>query len=289
MLVAAPSKLLRPSGDRVKTDARDAAHLARLLHLGQIVAVTIPSASQEAARDLVRAREDCRGDLMSARHRVSKLLLRQGIIYSGGKTWTGKHEAVAARPAVRQPGPAAGLRHRPGHHAGEVWIAVTASMPRSRSWPPTARSRRWCTRLGCLRGYLDVDCVRAGGRDRRLGPVDRTLDRRLPRVGAHRVLLRSHSRSQGAITKTGNGHARRLLIEAAWHHRQPVSARSGSAAALGCGRTGRPGPGPAGQPAPAHPLGRLRCPPETSGDRQHRDRPRTGRLVLVTGRHARLT
>jgi transposase len=59
--VAAPSKLIRPTGDRVKTDARDAAHLARLLHLGQITAVTIPSASQEAARDLVRAREDCRG------------------------------------------------------------------------------------------------------------------------------------------------------------------------------------------------------------------------------------
>ena len=73
------------AGDRVKTDARDAAHLARLLHLGQITAVTVPTATQEAARDLVRAREDCRGDLMTARHRVSKLLLRQGIVYSGGK------------------------------------------------------------------------------------------------------------------------------------------------------------------------------------------------------------
>jgi transposase len=90
--VAAPSKLVRPSGDRVKTDARDAAHLARLLHLGQITAVTIPTATQEAARDLVRAREDCRGDLMTARHRVSKLLLRQGIVYSGGKAWTAVHD-----------------------------------------------------------------------------------------------------------------------------------------------------------------------------------------------------
>jgi transposase len=90
--VAAPSKLIRPSGDRVKTDARDAAHLARLLHLGQITPVTVPTASQEAARDLVRAREDCRGDLMTARHRVSKLLLRQGIVYSGGQAWTGRHE-----------------------------------------------------------------------------------------------------------------------------------------------------------------------------------------------------
>ena len=56
---------------------RDARHLARLLHLGEIVAVTVPGVEQEAARDLVRAREDVRGDLMSARHRLSKLLLRQ--------------------------------------------------------------------------------------------------------------------------------------------------------------------------------------------------------------------
>src|SRR3954447_10123890 len=67
--VAAPSKLQRPSGDRVKTDVRDARHLARLLHLGEIVVVTVPGAEQEAARDLVRAREDVRGDLMAARHR----------------------------------------------------------------------------------------------------------------------------------------------------------------------------------------------------------------------------
>lgn len=77
-LVAAPSKLQRPSGDRVKTDAKDARHLARLLKLGEIVEVTVPDVEQESARDLVRAREDCRGDLMRARHRLSKLLLRQG-------------------------------------------------------------------------------------------------------------------------------------------------------------------------------------------------------------------
>ncbi len=92
-VVAAPSKLQRPAGDRVKTDARDALHLARLLHLGEITAVTVPSVEQEAARDLVRAREDVRADLMSARHRVSKLLLRQGIVYSGGKAWTGVHDS----------------------------------------------------------------------------------------------------------------------------------------------------------------------------------------------------
>ncbi|MFI7493311.1 transposase [Kocuria sp. M4R2S49] len=69
-VVAAPSKLQRPSGDRVKTDARDAVHLVRLLRLDEITGVVVPSVEQEAARDLVRGREDCRGDLMRARHRV---------------------------------------------------------------------------------------------------------------------------------------------------------------------------------------------------------------------------
>ena len=91
-VVAAPSKLVRPAGDRVKTDARDVALLARLLQLGQIVAVVVPSVEQEAARDLVRAREDCRADLMRTRLRLSKLLLRQGIVDNGGHPWTVTHE-----------------------------------------------------------------------------------------------------------------------------------------------------------------------------------------------------
>lgn len=91
-VVVAPSKLQRPAGDRVKTDTRDALHLARLLRLGEVVEVTVPSVEQEAARDLVRAREDARGDLMRCRHRLSKLLLRQGIVYLGGAAWTGAHD-----------------------------------------------------------------------------------------------------------------------------------------------------------------------------------------------------
>lgn len=72
----------------VKTDARDALLLDWLLRLGEIVAVAVPSVEQEAARDRVRVREDVRGDLMRARHRTSKLLLRQGIVWSGGTAWT---------------------------------------------------------------------------------------------------------------------------------------------------------------------------------------------------------
>src|SRR5665647_3397463 len=95
--VAAPSKLQRPSGDRVKTDARDAEHLCRLLRLDEFTAVAVPEAATEAARDLVRAREDCRTDLMRARNRTSKLLLRHGIVYSDGNAWTNLHVAWLAR------------------------------------------------------------------------------------------------------------------------------------------------------------------------------------------------
>ena len=87
-VVVAPSLIPRKPGDRIKTDARDAAHLARLLRLGEITEVAVPEREIEAVRDLVRAREDARADLMRVRHRLSKLLLRQGIFYYGGTAST---------------------------------------------------------------------------------------------------------------------------------------------------------------------------------------------------------
>jgi transposase len=90
-LVAAPSRIPRAPGERIKTDRRDALKLAKLLRVGELVAVRVPSPCEEAARDLVRAREDARGDLMRARHRLSKLLLRQGLLWEG-TAWTLAHE-----------------------------------------------------------------------------------------------------------------------------------------------------------------------------------------------------
>ena len=93
----------------MKTDAKDAIHLARLLRLDEVTPVAIPTVDQEAARDLVRAREDAAGDLMRARHRLSKLLLRHGIVYYGGAAWTGKHDSGCVSNALdsstsRRPG-----------------------------------------------------------------------------------------------------------------------------------------------------------------------------------------
>lgn len=217
--VAAPSKLQRPSGDRVKTDRRDARHLARLLHLGEIVAVTVPGIEQEAARDLVRAREDVRSDLMSARHRLSKLLLRQGIVYYQGKPWTGVHDRWLRSQQFTVPGlqwafeiaydtVLATVARR------ERLDAAIAEMAQDSEFTPIV------TRLGCLRG---VSTLTAFGLAVEIGDWHRLNGRS---IGAYLGLVPTESssggsRSQGSITKTGNGHARRLLIEAAWHHRQP--------------------------------------------------------------------
>lgn len=217
--VVAPSKLQRPSGDRVKTDVRDARHLARLLHLGEIVAIAVPSADQEAARDLVRAREDVRADLMSARHRLSKLLLRQGIVYYQGRAWTGVHDRWLRSQHFSLPGlqlafdiaydtMLATLARR-----DRLDEAITA-MAAASAFTPVV------TRLGCLRG---VSTLTGFGLAVEIGDWHR-LDGRS--IGAYLGLVPTESssgasRAQGGITKTGNGHARRLLIEAAWHHRKP--------------------------------------------------------------------
>ena len=89
--VVAPSKTPRAAGERVKTDRKDAELLARLLLAGQLAPVGVPSPDFEAARHLTRAREQLRGDLMRARHRVSKLLLLHGRVYVDGRGWTKRH------------------------------------------------------------------------------------------------------------------------------------------------------------------------------------------------------
>jgi len=216
-VVAAPSKLQRPPGDRVKNDMRDARHLARLLHLGQIVDIAVPSVEQEGARDLVRAREDCRRDLMSARHRVSKLLLRQGVVYYGGHAWTKVHDTWLRAQHFEAPG--LQLAYESAYDAMLAAVdrrdrldTAIAAMVENSAYTPVV------TRLGCLRG---VSTLTAFGLAVEVGDWQRLTGRS---IGAYLGLVPTEyssgeTRSQGSITKTGNGHARRLLIEAAWHHR----------------------------------------------------------------------
>lgn len=215
--VAAPSKLTRPAGDRVKTDTKDALLLAQLLQVGQITPIRVPTVTEEAARDLVRAREDVRGDLMRARHRVSKLLLRHGHVYYGGKAWTGAHGAWLRQIRFDQPGTRAA--YEADLEAVEFALArrdrldaaITAMAADSEF---TATVRKVC----CLRGVSTLTgfalAVEIGDWERFTGAS----------IGAYLGLVPSEyssgqSRRQGGITKAGNSHVRRLLVEAAWHHK----------------------------------------------------------------------
>jgi transposase len=128
--VIAPGKTPRGPSDRVKTDRKDAELLARLLLAGSLTSVVVPPVEVEAARELMRAHDACRRDLMTARHRVSKMLLRHGRVYPESSTWTVAHRRWLARvervPGQRgtlrrlrvqvQPSPAMGRGEEPPAH-----------------------------------------------------------------------------------------------------------------------------------------------------------------------------
>jgi transposase len=219
--VAAPSKIPRASGVRVKTDRRDAERLARLLRLGELVAVRVPTPDEEAARDLVRVREDARGDLMRARHRLSKLLLRHGLVYEGS-AWTLAHDAWLRRQRFADRVLALAF--------DECYGAVCQAKGRrdalDRAIAELAGEAPFSdvvSRLVCLRG---VSTLTALALTVELGDWERFRPHSL---GPFLGLVPSEDstgerRRQGAITKTGNTHARRLLVEAAWHQRRPLRA-----------------------------------------------------------------
>lgn len=220
--VAAPSKIIRPAGDRIKTDARDAILLARLLRMDELVAVRVPSETEESARDLVRARDDARVELLAARHRLSKLLLRRGIVYDGSVTWGSSHDAWLRR--IRKAGlDAAGTGTLAAFDAGfDAVTSILARRDRLDADILTVAAASEFTaitnRLSCLRGISTLTgfalAVEIGDWQRFTGAS----------IAAYLGLVPSEhssggSRSLGPITKTGNAHARRLLIESAWHHK----------------------------------------------------------------------
>jgi transposase len=220
-IVAAPGKIERPSADRVKTDQRDAERLVRLLMIDALVAVRVPTSEEEAIRDLVRAREDLRGDLMRARHRLSKLLLRHDVRYEDStSTWNDRHRAWLANVNLGERGAQATLHDYIGAidaltiRRDGVERTISELIPGSPLEHPVGRLR-------CMRG---IDTLSAVGLAAEIGDFVRF--QRPAQLMAYVGLVPSeHStgekRRQGAITKTGSRHARRLLVEAAWHYRKP--------------------------------------------------------------------
>ena len=217
-MVAAPSKIPRASGDRVKTDRRDAELLARLLLAGKLHAVRVPGPEEEALRDLVRARESVRVDLMRCRHRLSKLLLRHGIRFDDGPAWTQRHRDWLAQVALEWPAAQATLLDSQGaidalvHRREQLEREIVALLP----------GCPWAVQIGRLRCLRGIDTLTAVGLCAEVGDFERFA--RAEQLMSYIGLVPSESttgqqRRLGSITKTGSGHARRLLIEAAWHYR----------------------------------------------------------------------
>ena len=218
--VAAPSLTPRRSGKRVKTDPLDAKALAGLYRAGELTSILIPETRQETVRDLVRAREDAMEDQQRARHRLNRFLLRRGMKYRAGKAWTGAHlkwiKAIHFEEAQAQA------------VLDEYRLALdeqTERMKRLEGLVEEAAKapeyRKLVGYLMALRGVrvLTAMTIIAEMIDLKRFPDARKL------MAAFGVVASEHSSGEqerrGGITKTGNVHGRRVVIESSWHYRHP--------------------------------------------------------------------
>jgi transposase len=220
-VVIAPSLIPKKAGDRVKTDRRDAVSLARLLRAGELTPIWIPDREQEAMRDLTRAREDMKAMERQSRQRLGGFLLRHGKVYPGRSKWTKTYfrwlESLRFETAVQQ------------IVFQEYVDIVKDAQQRVTAMEEEMRKAlgRWTLKpvvdgLMALRG---VDLIAAMTIVAELGDITRFESPR--QLMAHLGLVPSEQSSgqqqkRGGITKTGNGHVRRILVEASWSYRLPA-------------------------------------------------------------------
>jgi transposase len=226
--VIAPSLVPVRAGDRVKTDRRDAKKLVRLYRAGELSFVQPPSPEQEGLRDLVRARDDLRRARTSARHQIAKQLLRHGHIYrEGKKAWTRQHEAWLHRQQLEDP-----LAHRALCHMLSHLDALDAQLAAiEHELCQVAEVEPWCDAVRWLCSFRGIGLITSLGLLAEIGDFRRFSHPR--ELMSYLGLTPSEYSSgdqqhRGHITKCGNRHARRLLIEAAWHyqHAPRLSARA---------------------------------------------------------------
>lgn len=216
--VVAPSLIPVRAGDRVKTDRRDAQKLAHLYRAGELSTITVPTADQEAVRDLVRARDDVRKDLTAARHRLGKFLIRHGHLYSNGQKWTKRFWAWASKLSFEREGERITFEH----YVAAVQHLVERRAALDRDLERIAATERYAApvkKLSCLRGISTLSALAliAEIGDFRRFQSPRQLMAYLGLVP--REYSSGGKEKRGGITKTGNGHVRRLFVEAAWSYR----------------------------------------------------------------------
>jgi transposase len=215
--VCAPGLIPRKPADRVKTDARDAERLARLLAAGELSFVRVPDVAEEQLRDLVRAREDLRGDLNRARQRLSHFLRRRGIRFDGpGSTWTVRHHRWLRGLCFSD---------RASEATFADYLAAVEALSQRRSaleatLAELAPESPWAETIARLRCFRGIDTLAAVGLCAEVGDFERFAHPR--QLAAFFGLVPSErtsdeKRRQGSITKAGPKHSRRLLVEAAKH------------------------------------------------------------------------
>lgn len=224
-MVVAPSLIPRKPGERIKTDRRDARKLASLFRAGLLTEVQPPSARDEAVRDLCRTREDARDDLMRCRHRLSKLLLRRALIYGGRTSWGQAHRLWLGALRFEDPVDQAVL--------DDYLLAIDHLVDRmkalSQKLEDLSREEPYAEPVAALRCFRGIDTLTAMTIVAELHTFGRFTSPRglMAFLG---LVPSEHSsganKRQGSITKAGNSHVRRVLVEAAWNYRH----RPGTAA-----------------------------------------------------------
>jgi len=215
--VVAPSSIPKRSGERIKTDRRDAMNLARLDRSGDLTAVRVPGATDEAVRDLVRAREDGVRECRNARHRLKALLLRNGIAYTGKSSWTAAHLRWLATLKMEHAAQQIGFQEYL-HSITEATHRIERLEQAMRDTLPDWSLKPLVQALMALRG---VQLIAAMTLVAELQDFMRFASPRklMAFVG---LVPGEHSsgpkRRQGSITKAGNSAARRMLVEIAWHY-----------------------------------------------------------------------
>jgi transposase len=217
--VIAPALVPTRPGDRVKTDRRDALKLAQYLRAGGLTAVRLPDPADEAVRDLGRARDDAVRDERAARHRLSKFLLRHGRWFEGRSTWGPAHLAWLAKQRFDNPAQQDVMNDY--REAVELATARVARLTARLAERVAAWGRApLVTALQALRG---VDLVTAAALVAEVGDFRRFAAPSALMAFVGLVPSEDSSgrrRRQGEITKAGNGHVRRALVESAWHYRR---------------------------------------------------------------------
>jgi transposase len=219
--VVAPAQIPQKAGDRVKTDRRDAMQLARLLRSGDLPPVYVPTVEAEAIRDLVRAREDVLKDGKAAKVRLKAFLLRQDIRYEGRATWGPAHLRWLAQ--VVCPTPAQQIVFQ------EYVRAVSEHTERLQrleaELQTLVQTWRWLPVVEAIQALRGIQFTAAVILIAALGDLSRFDNPRQLRSSLGLIPSEhptGEHRRQGGLTKTGNSHARRALIEGAWAYRYPA-------------------------------------------------------------------